>query len=65
MTKAEKGVIEKAIKEIQTRENDCFREIAFLNNHKYGMESAAMRYKAEAYSESWLIISSALDKITK
>lgn len=65
MTKAERQVIEKAIEEIQSLEKNCFVEIGFLNQHKYTMESMAVQYKRQAYTDSWLIVSSALDKLTK
>ena len=65
MTKAERQIIEKAIDEIKEKEMDCYREIGFLNEHKFEMEIQAMRYKIDGYTNSWLIISSALDKLTK
>lgn len=63
MTKSERKIIEDAIEEIKTLESDCFREIGFLRKHKYEMESMAVEYERGAYTKSWLIISSALDKI--
>lgn len=61
--KMEMKVIEDALDEIKNKEMDIYREIGFLNSHKFKMEVEAMRYKAEAYADCWLIVSSALDKL--
>ena len=51
MTKAERKILE------------CFRKIAFLNEHKFELERVSVQYEREAYTESWLILSSTLDKL--
>ena len=51
MTKAERKILE------------CFRKIAFLNEHKFELERVSVQYVRETYTESRLILSSALDKI--
>lgn len=63
MTKTERSVIEKALDEIKAQEMECFKEIGFLNEHKFEAERLAVSYKREAYSDAWLILSSALDKL--
>lgn len=63
MTKAERKILEDALNEIKNKELECFRKIAFLNEHKFELESVGVQYEREAYTESWLILSSALDKL--
>ena len=63
MTKAERKILEDALNEIKNKELECFRKMAFLNEHKFELENAGVQYKREAYTESWLILSSVLDKI--
>ena len=63
MTKTERKILEDALNEIKNKESECFRKIAFLNEHKFELERVGVQYKREAYTESWLILSSVLDKI--
>ena len=63
MTKAERKILEDALNEIKNKELKCFRKIALLNGHKFELEKVSVQYKREAYTESWLILSSALDKL--
>ena len=65
MTKAERKILENALNEIKDKELECFRKIAFLNEHKFELEKAGVQYEREAFTESWLILSSALDKLEK
>ena len=65
MTKKELSILNSALKEIQSRQHECFRQMAYMKEHKFDMERSAINYKQEAYNESWLILSSAIDKINK
>ena len=60
-----KDIIQKVIKDIQEKEDECFRQMGFLNEHKFNMEREAVRYSQEAYNRSWLMLSRALDEISK
>lgn len=65
MTKNEETILNNLVKTLQDYENECFRQIAFMNEHKFEMEREAIRYKQQAYSRSWLEVASAIDKIKK
>ena len=65
MTKSELSILESVLREIQGKKNECFRQMAYMKEHKFEMEREALNYKQEAYSDSWLIISSAIDKLKK
>jgi hypothetical protein len=65
MTKNEETILNNLVKTLQDHENECFRQIAFMNEHKFEMEREAIRYKQQAYSRSWLEVASAIDKIKK
>lgn len=65
MTKGEISVLESALKEIQGKELECFKQMAYMKEHKFEMERLALNYQQEAYNDSWLIISSAIDKLKK
>lgn len=65
MTKRELSILESVLKEIQDKEHECFRQMAYMKEHKFEMERCALGYKQEAYNDSWLIISSAIDKLKK
>lgn len=65
MTKSELSILENALKEMQDKEYECFRQMVYLKEHKFEMERAALFYKQEAYKNSWLILSSAIDKLKK
>lgn len=56
-------ILQKAVNEIKEHEDECYREMAYLNEHKFEMEREAVRYKQEAFSKSWVIVSVALDSI--
>ena len=60
MTKAERKILEDVLNEIKNKELECFRKIAFLNEHKFELENAVVQYVRETYTESRLILSSAL-----
>ena len=47
MTKAERKILENALNEIKNKE----------------LEKTGVQYEREAYTENWLILSSALDKL--
>lgn len=63
MTKSEEAILNNLVKTLQDYENECYRQIAFMNEHKFEMEREAIRYKQQAYNRSWLEVSSAIDKI--
>ena len=43
MTKAERKILEDALNEIKNKELECFRKIAFLNEHKFELERAGVQ----------------------
>ena len=63
MTKKELSILESVVAEIQGKEHECFREMAYMKEHNFEMERSALKYKQEAYNDSWLILSSAIDKL--
>ena len=65
MTKNEETILNNLVKTLQEYENECFRQIAFMNEHKFEMEREAIRYKQQAYNRSWLEVANAIDKIKK
>lgn len=65
MTKNEETILNNLVKTLQEYENECFRQIAFMNEHKFEMEREAIRYKQQAFNRSWLVVSVAIDKIKK
>ena len=65
MTKNEGTILNNLIKTLQEYENECFRQIAFMNEHKFEMEREAIRYKKQAFNRSWLEVENAIDKIKK
>ena len=65
MTKSEPSILESVLKEIQGKENECFRRMAYMKEHKFEMERAALAYSQEAYNDSWLIVLSAINKLKK
>ena len=65
MTKNEETILDNLVKKLQGYENECFRKMAFLNEHKFEIEREAIRYEQQAYNRSWLEVSSAIDKIKK
>lgn len=65
MTKRELSILDSALREIQSMKHECFRQMAYMKEHKFEMERLALNYKQEAYNDSWLIISSAIDKLKK
>ena len=65
MTKNEETILNNLVKTLQDYENECFRQIAFMNEHKFEMEREAIRYKQQAFNRSWLEVANAIDKIKK
>ena len=63
MTKKELTILESVLKEIQDKQHECFRQMTYMREHKFNMEREAINYKQEAYNDSWLILSSAIDKL--
>lgn len=63
MTKNEETILNNLVKTLQEYENECFRQIAFMNEHKFEMEREAIRYKQQAFNRSWLEVANAIDKI--
>lgn len=55
--------IDRLIKEIQDREDDCFRQMAFCNEHKFEIEREAIHYAQRAYNRCKLEAFEAMDKI--
>lgn len=60
-----KEILQKVIKDIQEKENECFREMGYMNKHNYAIEREAIRYGQQAFNRSWLMVSSALEEINK
>ena len=65
MTKKEETILNNLVKTLQDYENECFQQMAYMNEHKFEMEREAIRYKQQAYNRSWLEVASAIDKIKK
>ena len=65
MTKKEETILNALVKTLQNYENECYRQMAYMNEHKFEMEREAIRYKQQAYNRSWLEVASAIDKIKK
>ena len=65
MTKNEETILNNLVKTLQEYENECFRQIAFMNEHKFEMERESIRYKQQVFNRSWLEVSDAIDKIKK
>lgn len=57
--------LDRLIKEIQDRENDCYRQMAFCNEHKFEMEREAIHYAQQAYNCCKLEAFDARDKIVE
>ena len=60
-----KEILKKVIKDIQDLENESYRQMVYMNEHKFEMEREAIRYRQQAFNRSWLMVSNALDKINK
>ena len=65
MTKNEETILNNLVKTLQNYENECYRQMAYMNEHKFEMEREAIRYKQQAYNRSWLEVANAVDKIKK
>lgn len=62
-TKKEEAILNNLVKTLQNYEDECYRQMAFMNEHKFEIEREAIRYKQQAFNRSWLEVSSAIDKI--
>lgn len=58
-------IFDHLIRDIRAREEECYRKMAFCNEHKFEMEREAVRYSQKAYNSCWLKVSDARDKIMK
>ena len=47
----DKGVLDGVLKDLQKAENELLNEIHFCQEHKMDMESAALRYKCNAFEQ--------------
>lgn len=65
MTKNEETILRNLVKTLQDYENECYRQMAYMNQHKFEIEHEAIRYKQQAYNRSWLEVSNAIDEIKK
>ena len=65
MTKNEETILNNLVKTLQEYEDECYRQMAYMNEHKFEMEREAIRYKQQAYNRSWLEVANAIDKIKK
>lgn len=65
MTKKEEAILDNLVKTLQDHENECYRQMTYMNEHKFEMEREAIRYKQQAYNRSWLEVANAIDKIKK
>ena len=52
----DKGVLDGVLKDLQKAENEVLNEIRFCEDHKMKMESAALRYKCNAFEQLRRII---------
>ena len=44
MTKNELKILEDAVKELQDKQHECFREMVYMKEHKFEMERSAINY---------------------
>ncbi len=65
MTKNEETILNALVKALQDYENECYRQMAYMNQHGFKMEHEAIRYKQQAYNRSWQEVANAIDKIKK
>ena len=65
MTKKEETILNNLVMTLQEYEDECYRQMAYMNEHKFEMEREAIRYKQQAYNRSWLEVANAIDKIKK
>lgn len=63
MTKKEESILNNLVKTLQGYENECYRQMAYMNEHKFEMEREAIRYKQQAYNHCWLEVANTIDKI--
>ena len=63
MNKEEKAILKNLVKTLQNYEDECYRQMAFMNKHKFEIEREAIRYKQQAFNRSWLEVSGAIDEI--
>ena len=63
MTKNEEAILNNLVKKLQDYENECYRQMAFMNEHKFEIEREAIRYKQQAFNRSWLEVADAIDKM--
>lgn len=63
MTKKEEAILNDLVKTLQNYEDECYRQMAFMNKHKFEIEREAIRYKQQAFNCSWLEVSRAIDEI--
>ena len=63
MNKEEKAILKNLVKTLQNYEDECYRQMAFMNEHKFEIEHEAMRHKQHAFNRSWLEVSRAIDEI--
>ena len=63
MNKEEKAILKNLVKTLQNYEDECYRQMAFMNEHKFEIEREAIRYKQQAFNRSWLEVSNAIDEI--
>ena len=59
------AIVSRAIKNIQAEENECIKQIRYLREHRFFMESEAKVYEQRSYNKSWLIVHDALEEIDK
>lgn len=52
MNKNEETILNNLVNTLKGYENECFRQMAFMNEHKFEIEREAFRYKQEAFSRS-------------
>lgn len=65
MTKEQEAILNNVVKVLQAYESECYRQMAFMNEHKFEIEREAIRYKQQAFNRSWLEVADAIDKIKK
>lgn len=63
MGKEEEVILSNLLKTLRDLENECFRQMSYMNEHKFFMECEALRYKQQAYNKSWLEVFGAIEKI--
>lgn len=60
-----KAIIHKVMIDIQKRENECIRQMTYMDEHKFNMERVAIRNRLAAFNRCWHMVGRAFEEINK